>query len=266
MRGSARNPKFDIRLSPNKAKKLKQIQKPAPAAAKEGRLGKPGAKLRVAGGAAAASDLVALDHLSAAAAAPATPDPVRLISQEIDELKANTLLPLTDTESFSRYMIWTSMPWLAKNTSPEPETSIKLAVSLVMAFFAKHGFQVNQTKTTVTGRHADGTALPPPGPGPHPAGTLESFNTVSPDTPIKYLGALITLTLNWKPQIQKMNTSVLLLVRHLDDYRTTTLQTTCMIKYVTGPRFEIAPASQVPIGSPYRSRASNGGRKRFRGH
>jgi hypothetical protein len=120
--------------------------------------------------------------------------------------------------------------------------------SIVMAFFAKHGFRVNRTKTKVTGRHADGTALAPSGPGPHPAGALESFMTVPPDSPIKYLGALITLTLNWKPQIQKMNTSILLLVRHLDAYRTTTVQATCITKFVTGPRLEIGLRhAHVPI-------------------
>ena len=111
--------------------------------------------------------------------------------------------------------------------------------SQVMAFFAKHGFQVNQIKTRVTGRHSKDNALATPGPGPHPPGTLQSFTTVTPDTPIKYLGAHITLTLDWKPQIQKMNTAILLLVRHLDTYRTTTLQATCMAKYVMGPRLEI---------------------------
>ena len=111
--------------------------------------------------------------------------------------------------------------------------------SQVMAFLAKHGFQVNQIKTRVTGRHSNDMALATPGAGPHPPGTLQSFTTVAPDTPIKYLGAHITLTLDWKQQIQKMNTAILLLVRHLDTYRTTTLQATYMAKYVMGPRLEI---------------------------
>jgi ribonuclease HI len=109
----------------------------------------------------------------------------------------------------------------------------------VREFFAKHGLQLNQIKTTVTGRHADGSDYTKMSPGPHLPGSLESFTTVPPTAPVKYLGAHITLSLDWKPQIHKMNTGILLMVRNLDSKRFTTLQATCLTKYVTGPRLEI---------------------------
>jgi len=66
--------------------------------------------------------------------------------------------------------------------------------------------------------------------------------------PVKYLGAHITLSLDWKPQINKMNTAILLMVRNLDSCRFTTLQATCLTKYVTGPRLEIGMRhADVPI-------------------
>ncbi len=67
---------------------------------------------------------------------PAMPLPTRWMSHSIESEKANTLRPLTDTMSFSRYMMMMSVAWSAMNTSPEPVTFITLTPSPVTAFLS----------------------------------------------------------------------------------------------------------------------------------
>ena len=55
------------------------------------------------------------------------------MSHWIELLKARTLLPLTESESFSKYMIWISEASSATKSSPEPEQVIIVTPSPVTA-------------------------------------------------------------------------------------------------------------------------------------
>ena len=106
----------------------------------------------------------------------------------------------------------------------------------VHEFFTTHGLRINSKKTKVTGRNADqtpftGTILWP--------GNNERFDTIPPDKPIKYLGAHITLDLDWTTHTNKLNALVITTAHHLNNGRLSLLQAASLIKYVTGPRMEI---------------------------
>ena len=75
-----------------------------------------------------------------------------------------------------------------------------------MTFLSKHGLNVNEIKTKVTGRHDDGTPLTDRIVWPT---TFKAFKTVPPSEPIRYLGAHITLDLDWTTQIGKMNSKIM---------------------------------------------------------
>ena len=60
-----------------------------------------------------------------------------------------------------------------------------------------------------------------------------------PGKPIKHLGALITVDLDWSAQINKMNACIMANISHLKNGRLSTLQASVLTKYVTGPKMEI---------------------------
>ena len=107
---------------------------------------------------------------------------------------------------------------------------------VVFPFFQKHGLLINEIKTKVTGRHADGTALTDTMSWP---GSGRSFITIDPKETVRYLGAHISLDLDWSVQIKKMESQVYATAAHLDSGRFTLLQGLSITKYVTGPKMEI---------------------------
>ena len=109
---------------------------------------------------------------------------------------------------------------------------------VVHPFFTKHGLTINSKKTKVTGRL--------PGPGAEPfegtvtwPGSVTPFETVSPAKAVKYLGAYISLDLDWTEQINKMQGHLMQVLAHIRSGRLTTLQGVSIAKYVTGPQMEI---------------------------
>lgn len=117
-----------------------------------------------------------------------------------------------------------------------PDKLIKMNKEIIYPFFAKHGLLINETKTKVTGRNSDGTPFETricwPASG-------KPFETVCPTKPIRYLGAHITLDLDWTPQVNKLQALVYTTAAHVDSGRLSLLQGISITKYVTGPRMEI---------------------------
>ena len=107
---------------------------------------------------------------------------------------------------------------------------------IVHAVFAKHGLRVNEIKTKITGRHADGTPLTEtiswPGTGRH-------FELIPPEKPVRYLGALITLDLDWTPQVNHMQGQVMQVISQLKSKRLTLYQGIAITRFVTGPKMDI---------------------------
>jgi hypothetical protein len=101
----------------------------------------------------------------------------------------------------------------------------------VHSFFQKHGLIISEKKTKITGRHADGSPLTESVVWP---GSNKPFEVVPPDKPIKHLGCLITVDLEWSAQINKMNACVLTTISHLKSGRLTTFQAAILSKHVTG--------------------------------
>ena len=66
--------------------------------------------------------------------------------------------------------------------------------AVVTRFFLRHNFNVNAVKTKVTGMTGDGTPMTEK---IHWLPGASVFATVAPSTPIKHLGLLITMTLDW---------------------------------------------------------------------
>jgi hypothetical protein len=106
----------------------------------------------------------------------------------------------------------------------------------VHSFFEKHGLIISETKTKITGRHANGSPLTESVVWP---GSNKPFEVVPPGKPIKHLGCLITVDLDWTAQVNKMNSSIMSTLDHLKSGRLTTLQAAILTKYVTGPKMEI---------------------------
>ena len=106
----------------------------------------------------------------------------------------------------------------------------------VHSFFEAHGLIINETKTKVTGRHANGDPLTEALIWP---GSNKPFEIVPPGKPIKHLGSLISIDLDWAPQINRMNACVMATIAHLKSGRLSTLQASVLTKYVTGPKMEI---------------------------
>jgi hypothetical protein len=67
---------------------------------------------------------------------PAVPPLTRVMSQSMLVSKARMFEPFTVSPSSSSRSTWTSIAWLARNTSPEPDASISLSCSPVAAFFS----------------------------------------------------------------------------------------------------------------------------------
>ena len=103
-------------------------------------------------------------------------------------------------------------------------------------FFTEHGLNVNEIKTKVTGRHSDGTPLTERITWPT---TSKAFKTVPPNEPIRYLGAHITLDLDWTAQIGKMNKNIMHVVSCLNHGSLSLIQASLLAKFVTGPKLEI---------------------------
>ena len=103
-------------------------------------------------------------------------------------------------------------------------------------FFSKHGLNVNEIKTKVTGRHEDGTPLTDKIMWP---ATSKAFKTVPPNEAIRYLGAHITFDLDWATQIGKMNAKIMQVVSCLKHGNLSILQASLLTKFVTGPVLEI---------------------------
>ena len=120
--------------------------------------------------------------------------------------------------------------------------------NVVHPFFEKHGLTINAIKTKVTGRL----------PGPEGEaftgtvwwpGAVSPFETVSPNTAVKYLGAYVSLDLDWTTQVNKMQGNLYGLLSYIDSGRLTTLQGVAIAKYVTGPRMDIGMRhADVPLG------------------
>ena len=68
--------------------------------------------------------------------------------------------------------------------------------NVVHPFFMKHGLTINAKKTKVTERLPGPEGLPFEGNVRWP-GSTTPFETVPPDKAVKYLGAYISLDLNW---------------------------------------------------------------------
>ena len=109
---------------------------------------------------------------------------------------------------------------------------------VVHPFFVKHGLTINAIKTKVTGRlpGTEGEAFTGTVWWP---GSETPFETVPPDMAVKYLGAYVSLDLDWKTQVNKMQGYLYGLLSHIDSGRLTTLQGVAVAKYVTGPRMDI---------------------------
>ena len=107
---------------------------------------------------------------------------------------------------------------------------------LVFEFFKENNFQVNLVKTKVTGRSGEGEAFAG---RVHWPGSAVPFTTVPPQETIKYLGAHISLDLNWEPQIAKMRSTILHTAACLHVRRLTLYQGCLLTKYVNGPKLEI---------------------------
>ena len=103
-------------------------------------------------------------------------------------------------------------------------------------FFSKHGLNVNEIKTKVTGRHGDGAPLTDKIMWP---ATSKAFKTVPPNESIRYLGAHITLDLDWATQIGKMNAKIMHVVSCLNHGSLSITQASLLTKFVTGPVLEI---------------------------
>ena len=73
---------------------------------------------------------------------------------------------------------------------------------VVFPFSQKHGLLINEIKTKVTGRHADGTALTDTMSWP---GSGRSFVTIDPKETVRYLGAHISLDLDWSISTDQEN-------------------------------------------------------------
>ena len=108
---------------------------------------------------------------------------------------------------------------------------------VIYPFFHKHGLLINEVKTKVTGINVDGS--PYEGQMFWPGSGIP-FETVHPAKPVRYLGALITLTLDWTPQINAVQAMVAMTAAHLESGRLTLYQGICITKFVTGPKMEIA--------------------------
>ena len=107
---------------------------------------------------------------------------------------------------------------------------------IVHAVFSKHGLHINATKTKVTGRHADGTPLTESLRWP---GSDQLFDLVPPEGTVRYLGAQISLDLNWTAQVNQMQGSVMGVISHLESNRLTLYQGVALTRFVTGPKMEI---------------------------
>ena len=123
--------------------------------------------------------------------------------------------------------------FIAANTTEDLK---QMNRDVIHPFFAKHGLLINEKKTKVTGRNPDGSPYTDricwPGSG-------KPFETVCPTKPVRYLGLHVTLDLDWKPQVNKLQALVHSTVAHLDSGRLTLLQGLSITKYVTGPKMEI---------------------------
>ena len=78
--------------------------------------------------------------------------------------------------------------------------------TVVANFFRRHNFRVNEIKTKVTGRENSSAPLADL---IHWPGSGNAFTTVPPGESIKYLGALVSMDLDWSQQIQKMRATIL---------------------------------------------------------
>jgi hypothetical protein len=70
-------------------------------------------------------------------------------------------------------------------------------------------------------------------------GSVTPFETVPPNKAVKYLGAYISLDLDWTEQVNKMQGHVMQTIAHITSGRLTTLQGVSIAKYVTGPKMDI---------------------------
>ena len=114
---------------------------------------------------------------------------------------------------------------------------LRMNDEILHPFFTKHGLLINESKTVVTGRNADGTPFTDHICWPT---TGKPFETVPPTEAVRYLGCHISLDLNWDTQITKLHALVHTTLAHLQSGRLSLLQAVSLTKFVTGPKMEIA--------------------------
>lgn len=125
-------------------------------------------------------------------------------------------------------------------------SSLEKMNRVVYSFCNTHGLRINKTKTKVTGRSAGGA----PFTGRiHWPGSSTPFKTVPPGESIRHLGALISLDLDWRPQIKRMRATILHTVACLSSRRLTLYQGCLLTKYVNGPKLEIG-LRHAPVPAP----------------
>ena len=107
---------------------------------------------------------------------------------------------------------------------------------VIAPFFEKHGLQINETKTKVTGRYASGAPYQDTMVWP---GSGKPFETIPPSDSVRYLGAHINLDLDWTTQINKMQASVMTTAAHARSKRLTAFQCIAITRHVIASRLEI---------------------------
>ena len=103
-------------------------------------------------------------------------------------------------------------------------------------FFTEHNFQINTIKSNLTARQADGRPFTGTVFWP---GTGLPITTIAPDMATRYLGAFVSLDLNWDTQIHELDKVVKNLIISLQTKQMSILQGCMYIRNAMGQKMEI---------------------------